>query len=79
MKILTQNGQGIQRLYNRAFYANKKSVEEKVRRIIEDVRILGCADGSQHSQQELHELRPPIPIMEAADRAEASSLRLRQH
>ena len=41
MKILTLNSQGIQKLYNRNFYSRKKSTEEKVRRIIEDVRTLG--------------------------------------
>lgn len=41
MKILTQSGQGIQKLYNRSFYARKKSVEERVHKIIEDVRLNG--------------------------------------
>lgn len=41
MKTLTQNGQAIQRLYNRNMFARKKHVEEKVRRIIEDIRLEG--------------------------------------
>ncbi|MGE0267234.1 MAG: histidinol dehydrogenase [Candidatus Omnitrophota bacterium] len=41
MKTLTQNGQALQRLYNRNMFARKKHVEEKVRRIIEDVRVEG--------------------------------------
>ncbi|HBR15480.1 MAG TPA: histidinol dehydrogenase [Candidatus Omnitrophica bacterium] len=41
MKILSQNSQGLQKLYNRHLYAHKKHVDEKVRRIIEDVRING--------------------------------------
>jgi histidinol dehydrogenase len=41
MKILTQNGQGIQKLYNRHFLERKKHVDERVRRIIEDVRLDG--------------------------------------
>ena len=41
MKTLTQTGQTLQRLINRNMYARKKHVEEKVRRIIEDVRLNG--------------------------------------
>ncbi|OGX36418.1 MAG: histidinol dehydrogenase [Omnitrophica WOR_2 bacterium RIFCSPHIGHO2_02_FULL_50_17] len=41
MKILTQNGQGIERLYNRHLAFRKKNIEEKVRRIVEDVRLYG--------------------------------------
>ena len=41
MKILTHNGAGIQKLYNRNLLFRKKHVEEKVRHIIEDVRLLG--------------------------------------
>ncbi|MCA9406162.1 MAG: histidinol dehydrogenase [Candidatus Omnitrophica bacterium] len=41
MKILTQSGQAIQKLYNRNKYYRKKHVEEKVRKIIEDVRSEG--------------------------------------
>ena len=41
MKILTQTGVGIQALYNRHLGFRKKHVEEKVRGIIEDVRLYG--------------------------------------
>ncbi len=41
MKILTQTGQGIQKLYNRNLFARKKHVEEKVRQIIADIQLLG--------------------------------------
>jgi len=41
MKILTQQGQTIQKLYNRNLFARKKHIEEKVRKIIDDVRIYG--------------------------------------
>ena len=41
MKILKQNGQGINKLYDRNMYARKKHIEEKVRKIIEDIRIHG--------------------------------------
>src|SRR3989338_1890177 len=41
MKILKQSGQAIQKLYNRNLYSRKKSIEERVRQIIEDVRING--------------------------------------
>src|SRR3989338_4430053 len=41
MKILTQNGQGIERLYNRHLAFRKKNIEEKVRRIAEDARLYG--------------------------------------
>lgn len=41
MKTLTQTGQALQKLYDRNMYARKKHVEEKVRRIIEDVRETG--------------------------------------
>lgn len=41
MKILTQSGQGIQKLYHRSQIARKKHVEEKVARIIDDVRLTG--------------------------------------
>jgi len=41
MKILTQQGRGIQKLYNRNYNFRKKHVEEKVRKIIDDVRMLG--------------------------------------
>lgn len=41
MKILKLNGQGIQKLYDRHFNTRKKYVEEKVRRIIDDVKNKG--------------------------------------
>jgi histidinol dehydrogenase len=41
MKILTQRANGIQKLYNRHFSDRRKHVEEKVRRIIEDVKASG--------------------------------------
>jgi len=42
MKILTQKGQGIQKLYQRSlFFSRKKFIEEKVRQIIDDVRVQG--------------------------------------
>ncbi len=41
MKILKQDGQGIQNLYNRNLHSRKKHIEEKVKRIIEDVRLEG--------------------------------------
>lgn len=41
MKTLTQTGQTLQRLIHRNMHARKKHVEEKVRRIIEDVRLNG--------------------------------------
>lgn len=41
MKIVKLTGQGIEKLYNRNLYARKKHVEERVRRIIEDVRLHG--------------------------------------
>ncbi|OGX25647.1 MAG: histidinol dehydrogenase [Omnitrophica WOR_2 bacterium RIFCSPHIGHO2_01_FULL_48_9] len=41
MKILKQSSQNIQKLYDRSIYARKKHIEEKVRRIIEDVKLNG--------------------------------------
>ena len=41
MKILKQSGRGLQKLYDRNLSARKKHVEEKVRRIIEDVKLYG--------------------------------------
>ncbi|MDP8266700.1 MAG: histidinol dehydrogenase [Candidatus Aceula meridiana] len=41
MKILKTDGPGIQKLYDRNLYARKKRIEEKVRRIIEDIRAKG--------------------------------------
>lgn len=41
MKILKLTGSGIQELYNRNLTSRKKHIEEKVRRIIDDVKISG--------------------------------------
>lgn len=41
MKILKQNGAGIQKLYDRQNLISKKTVSEKVRRIIEDIQLHG--------------------------------------
>jgi len=41
MKILKQSSAGIQRLFERGIYARKKHVEERVRQIIEDVKLNG--------------------------------------
>lgn len=41
MKVLSQTGQGLQNLYNRNLFFRKKSVEERVRKIIEDIQING--------------------------------------
>lgn len=41
MKILKQSSKNIEKLYDRNLYARKKRIEEKVRRIIEDIRVNG--------------------------------------
>ncbi len=41
MKILTQKGQAIQKLYNRNLFAHKRHVEERVRKIIKDIQQKG--------------------------------------
>ena len=41
MKILTKDGQGLKQIYNRHQFSRKKHIEEKVRKIIEDVRLHG--------------------------------------
>lgn len=41
MQILKINSAGIEKLYNRNLYKRKKHVEERVRQIIEDVRLRG--------------------------------------
>ncbi|HLF18518.1 MAG TPA: histidinol dehydrogenase [Candidatus Omnitrophota bacterium] len=41
MKVLSPNGQGLQKLYNRHMAMQKRSVTEKVQGILEDVRLLG--------------------------------------
>jgi histidinol dehydrogenase len=43
MKVLKQNGQGIDKLYNRHMYGRKQHIEEKVRKILDDVRTNGDA------------------------------------
>jgi len=41
MKILKQTGKGIQQLYERSAHARKKHIEEKVQRIIDDIKLNG--------------------------------------
>ncbi len=41
MKILQLNGQGIQNIYNRHLNIQKRHIEEKVKKIIDDVRLHG--------------------------------------
>jgi len=41
MKTITQKGQAIQKLYNRNLYTRKRHIEEKVKKIIDDVKING--------------------------------------
>lgn len=41
MKILKLNGKAINNLYNRQLFARKKHVEERVRKIIEDIKVNG--------------------------------------
>ncbi|MFH1360142.1 MAG: histidinol dehydrogenase [Candidatus Omnitrophota bacterium] len=41
MKILKQSSPGLEKLYNRHLYARKRHIEDKVRQIIEDVRLNG--------------------------------------
>ncbi len=41
MKILKQSGQGIEKLYNRHFSVSKKHIQERVKQIVEDVRVNG--------------------------------------
>ncbi len=43
MKVLKQTGQGIDKLYNRHMYGRKQHIEEKVRKILDDVRTNGDA------------------------------------
>jgi histidinol dehydrogenase len=43
MKVLKQTGEGIDKLYNRHMYGRKQHVEDKVHKIIEDVRVNGDA------------------------------------
>ncbi len=41
MKVLKQTGNGLQKIYERNLYARKHHIEEKVRRIIDDVKLNG--------------------------------------
>jgi histidinol dehydrogenase len=41
MRIVSQNGAGLEKLYNRNLFARKKKIEERVRDIIDDIRING--------------------------------------
>lgn len=41
MKILKQDGLALQKLYGRNLFFRRKTIEEKVRRIIEDIRVNG--------------------------------------
>ena len=41
MKILKPTSAGLQKLYDRNLYARKKHIEEKVRHILEDIKING--------------------------------------
>ncbi len=41
MKVLKQSGEGIEKLYNRHAYARRQIIEDKVRKIIDDVRVNG--------------------------------------
>lgn len=41
MKIVSQNGTGLDKLYNRNLFARKKKIEERVRDIIDDIRLNG--------------------------------------
>ena len=41
MKLIKQTGMNIEKLYNRSRLARKKYIEEKVRTIIDDVRLNG--------------------------------------
>ncbi len=41
MKILKQTGKGIQQLYERSGHARKKHIQEKVQRIIDDIKLNG--------------------------------------
>ncbi len=51
MKILKQGGKGIEKLFDRNLYARKKHVEEKVRRIIDEVRIKGDEGVLKYTQK----------------------------
>ncbi len=51
MKVLKQSGEGIQKLYNRHAYARRQRVEDKVRKIIDDVRLNGDAAVSKYTRR----------------------------
>ncbi|MBL8013490.1 MAG: histidinol dehydrogenase [Candidatus Omnitrophica bacterium] len=51
MKVLKQSADGIQRLYNRHAYARRQKVEEKVRKIIDDVRVNGDAAVNKYTRR----------------------------
>lgn len=51
MKVLKQSGEGIQKLYNRHAYARRQRVEDKVRKIIDDVRHNGDAAVSKYTRR----------------------------
>jgi histidinol dehydrogenase len=51
MKVLKQSGEGIQKLYNRHAYARRQRVEDKVRKIIDDVRLNGDRAVSKYTRR----------------------------
>ena len=51
MKVLKQSGEGIQKLYNRHAYARRQRVEDKVRKIIDDVRLNGDSAVSKYTRR----------------------------
>lgn len=51
MKVLKQSGEGIGKLYNRHAYARRQKVEEKVRKIIDDVRLNGDAAVGKYTRR----------------------------
>src|SRR5690349_17100084 len=51
MKVLKQTGQGIDKLYNRHMYGRKQHVEEKVRKILDDVRLNGDAAVTKYTRK----------------------------
>ncbi len=51
MKVLKQTGEGIEKLYNRHMYARRQHVEDKVRNIIDDVRVNGDAAVSKYTRR----------------------------
>ena len=51
MKVLKQSGIGIEKLYNRHAYARRQRVEDKVRKIIDDVRLNGDRAVSKYTRR----------------------------